>query len=331
MYGKSKKRRSPFRHLNQYDRDRLEALLRAGHKLVEVAGILGVSPSTVSWEVKGRQTQSGVYRATVAQAKALVKRSRSKYQGMKIEKDPALRVLVVAGLKAHRSPDEIAGRLRLRGWSLGKNSLYKWLYSIYGQAYCKYLCTRRYRRRKQRRSGPRLMIADRVPLMFRPFGLSFIHWEGDTALSLKRSGSKAAAVLMSETTSKLILGQKVKNLKPAGVAQAMQTALMSVRADTLSLDNGQENRAHRAVGVATYFCDAYAPWQKALVENSIGLLRRWFVPKKTNWHKVSEAQLQKYLHIINGKYRKSLNYLSAYEVALERGIIKKTNWPGSCN
>ncbi|PIR93784.1 hypothetical protein COT97_04840 [Candidatus Falkowbacteria bacterium CG10_big_fil_rev_8_21_14_0_10_39_11] len=60
-----------------------------------------------------------------------------------------------------------------------------------------------------------------------------------------------------------------------------------------------------------------------LKENSIGLLRRWFIPKKTDLKNIVEDRFQNYFHILNGKYRKSLGYRTAYEVSLERGIIKK--------
>jgi transposase, IS30 family len=32
--------------------------------------------------------------------------------------------------------------------------------------------------------------------------------------------------------------------------------------------------------MATWFCDAYASWQKGGVENANGRLRRWLTPRK---------------------------------------------------
>ena len=45
--------------------------------------------------------------------------------------------------------------------------------------------------------------------------------------------------------------------------------------------------------------------------------------KGTNFADISEDQLQKYIYILNHKYRKSLGYMSSYEVALKHGIIKE--------
>ena len=107
------------------------------------------------------------------------------------------------------------------------------------------------------------------------------------------------------------------------MAHAVLKITSDIVIDDLTLDNGIENRDHHLFGVPTYFADPYSPWHKPHVENNIGLLRKWFIPKKTNLKLVSESQLQEYLHILNSKYRKSLGYKSAYEVAYERGIISK--------
>ena len=89
------------------------------------------------------------------------------------------------------------------------------------------------------------------------------------------------------------------------------------------MDNGIENRYFDQWGLPVYFADPHAPWQKPDVENGIGLLRRWFIKKGTNLATISEDQFQMCLHILNNKYRKSLGYKSAYEVALKHGIIQK--------
>jgi|GEM_PF-4737995 len=58
-------------------------------------------------------------------------------------------------------------------------------------------------------------------------------------------------------------------------------------------------------------------------ESSIGLIRRWFLPKGTDLSQISNQTFQSMLHLLNHKYRKSNGYLSAYELAHERGLIEK--------
>lgn len=322
MKKKQRKQRT-FRHLGQHDRDRIEALLDAGHAQEEIAGILKVDPSTISRERK-RKRKNGRYESTTAQAKANAKRSNSKHQGMKIEKYPDLRNFITRQLKQHRSPDEIAGRMEREKHSprIGANAIYKWLYSIWGQPYARYLCTRRTRRKSQTRAPKREMIPNRISIRERPRRGIWRHWEGDTMVSPKRIPTTASVAVASAIREKYLWAVKIENLKPESMKYAVQQKSAHVHMDTFTLDNGIENRYHEEFGMLTFFCDPHSPWQKPHVENGIGLLRRWFIPKGTDLSKLSEEDLQRYISILNRKYRKSLHYRSAYEVAIERDILK---------
>ena len=320
MKKKTHKKRS-FKQLTQTDRDRMEALLSAGHTQKDIASILKVNPSTISRERK-RKRKNGHYEATTAQRKAQIKRSRSKYQGMKIEKNPELRNYIISELKDKRSPDEIAGRMKQENMTMriGTNAIYKWLYSVWGQPYCKYLCTKRYKKRKQKRLTKRTMIPNRISIEQRPkLGE---HAEGDLFVSPTKA-SKYCGALICVPSAQLLVGTRIPNKKTAVMANAVLKITSDIAIDDLTLDNGIENRGHESFGIPTYFADPYSPWHKPHVENNIGLLRKWFIPKKTNLKHISESKLQEYLHILNSKYRKSLGYKSAYEAALDRGIISK--------
>jgi transposase, IS30 family len=311
--------------LDDFARDRIEALLRSGHKKVEISQVLGVHKSTISREMR-RSRKDGRYCAKTASHKARVKRCHSKYQGMRVESLPATTVnWIIEQLKNKRSPDEIAGRMRECQMEprVSKDAIYHWLYSVWGQKYCQYLCTRRYRKKPQREKIKREMIPNRRGLAERPVGSNLIHAQVDTFVSPKKFKTTASAVLIVEKSSKLIRGGRIPNLKPSVMAQAVRESMYDLTLDTLTGDNGIENRNHEDFGVPTYFCDPHAPWQKPLVEQSIGLLRRWFIPKGTDLRCVSDEKLQKYMNIINNKWRRSLNYKSALEVAEGRGIIKR--------
>jgi IS30 family transposase len=320
---KKHKKRQPFRHLNQFDRDRIEALKNAGHKQEEIAEILDFDASAISREINKRKRKNGIYSAKTAQHKARVKRSNSKYQGMKVEAYPELRKQIIRGLKKHRAPDEIAGRMKREKQNprIGANAIYKWLYSAWGQAYCHLLCTKRYRPREQKRKAKREMIPERIPIAKRPKG--GIHAEGDLFVSPVKTRSRASGAVICIPDSKLLTGTMIKNKKPASMKLAVKSITAGLNINDLTFDNGIENKEHKQFGLPAYFCDPHSPWQKPHVENGIGLLRRWFIPKKTDLKKIPEKRFQKYLGILNGKYRKSLGYKSAYEVSLERGIIQK--------
>ena len=317
-----------FKHLDYHARDRLQALLDAGESKASIARVLGVDRSTIGREIARNKLRDGEYKAASAETKAYQKRGASKRRGMKIEACPELRARIIAELKDKRSPDEIAGRLKHEGVTprVGKDGIYDWLYSAYGQAYCRYLCTRRYRPEPQRQSAKRQMIPNAVSIHERPTEPNLVHAQGDTWVSGKKTGSTAAAALLVLEDSKLLMGGRMGNLRPVTMQRAVRRVSGRYSIDTLTLDRGIENKQHAKFGVSSYFCDPHSPWQKPLVEQSIGLLRRLYkteAKKGTDLATISPARYQQMLQFVNHKYRKSLDYRSAYEVALEGGIIQE--------
>ncbi len=317
-----------YRHLTQADRDRMEALLDSGEKQKEVAKILKVDPGTISRERK-RKRKNGRYDAATAQMKANVKRRRSKYRGMKIEGSAELKRYIVRGLRKKRSPDEIAGRMQRerQHFRASKNAIYRWLYSVYGQRYSRYLCTKRYRRkpRKENRTE-RVMIPNRVDITERPAGSEnrsrYGHFEGDTIVAPRNVSNTEAVAIAADRKSKLMVGTRIPGLSASVMTAAIKYMQTKVIMKSCTLDNGIENKHHEKWDVPAFFCEPHRPSQKPLIEGSIGLLRRWHFKKGTDWSTVSEKGLQNSLSFLNHKYRKSLKYQSAIEVAMAHGTMK---------
>lgn len=317
------KKRNGFRHLSAHDRDRIHALYGHGHSQHVIADVLSVHPATISRELARYGRTTWRYSATRAQADADQKRQRSKRPGMKIADHPVLRRYVIRELTKLRSPDEIAGRMKVEGYSprVGKNAIYKWLYSDDGAPYASHLCTKRTRTRKQHRLTKRHLIPDRLSLRERENVRGIIHAERDLFVSPLRLHSKPAGLLVVVPEAQLLRGSILPSREVAVVNKATQTHFNRLAIDTCTADNGIENIRHGELSIPTYFCDPHAPWQKPHVENNIGLIRRWFIPKGTDLASVPDDVFQSQLHLLNRKYRKSLGYRSAYEVALEKGII----------
>lgn len=308
-------------HLDFRARDRIEALWRAEHEQKEIAEVLGVHKSTVSREIRQRKKLDGTYSATVAERKALVKREDSKYQGMKIEQHQWLRKYIVSELKQYQSPECIAGKMKEERWPVrvSSDAIYRWLRSSFGQRYCKYLCTKRYRKKKRSESPQRYIIPNMTSIHAMPADPGFVT-EGDTFLSPKKL-SKHAAVLVVWRETKLLKGDLVKSLRPIHTTRVMRKINGTYQNDLMILDQGGENREHEKFGVTSVFCDKACPRQKPLIENSIGQLRRWWWPKGTDLSKISPEEFQEKLEIMNNKYKKSLRYRSANEMSRIRGIL----------
>ncbi len=319
------KKTSNFKHLTEHDRDRIHALYGNGHNQKEVAEVLGVDPGTISRELSRYGRTTWRYNANRAQQDAEEKRANSKCEGMKIEQYPELKRRIVRELKELRSPDEITGRMKAEGLlvRVGTNTLYKWLYSEYGKEYCKYLCSRRVKKKKQRRLGKKHLIPNRISLRERPDGESEIHGESDLFVSPTKLHSRIVGHMTVVPKTHLLVGKLISNKKPEVMVKSMKAIQKKIAVTSWTMDNGTENQYHEQFGIPTFFCTPGSPWQKPHVESSIGLIRRWFLPKGTDLAKVPDGTFQSMLFLVNHKYRKSLGYKSSYEVSIECDIIQK--------
>lgn len=305
-----------YKHLDRHDRNQIEILLDKGYLQKDIARVLGMSPSTVSREIKRYSCEEGKYIASIAQHRADIKRRNSKFCGMKIEKDDNLKQRIIDALKNKQSPGGIAARFG----DISHVSIYKWLYSAFGQKHCRYLCSRQYKpKRRATVSTKRQMIPDAVPIHERPS--TGIHLEGDLFVSSHNTVSVAVLV---EPKSQYVWAVKIPNRKPSVMRDAINSVISTLNIDTITWDRGIENRYHAQLSVPSYFCDPHSPWQKPHVENNIGLVRRWFVPKKTDLSCMTQKQLDRYVSIVNDKWRVSRGGKSAHELIEESGILRST-------
>ncbi len=331
-------KKKKYRQLNQFERDRLEAMLLAKLKQCDIAKVLERSPSTISREIKrnklekdGKIKSKGEYKASTAGRKARFKKKYSKYQGKKINENRDLENYIAIKLKKGWSPDETSGRMKVeeKKFYASKTTIYEWLYSVYGQRYCRYLKSRRYNQRKRRKNKTKKsLIPFRIGIEMRSSCINdlseFGHWEGDTIVSGKKTRSKFALVVLYERKTKLVRIRKINSLKPTVFNSAVLDIARENQINSLTLDNGIENQYHYRLGINTYFCDPYSSWQKGGVEN-VNRMIRHFIPKGCDISLYSEKYIKIVEDILNNKPRKILSYKTALEqFNFELGVIKNT-------
>ena len=328
-------------HLKQSDRDRIEVMKDTGIKQCDIAKVLGRNPSVISQEIKRNRrkmrsrggNKDGPYEASVANHKAYVRRRESKCQGLKIRNNKELEKYIVRGLKQGWSPDEISGRMKKDNepFYASKDLIYAWLYSVWGQNYTKYLYQKRSRKRKRKlKKTEKAMIPNRVGIEFRPNeandGLNFGHFEGDTIVSGKNStGSlpKESLAVVYERKAKYIAARKIKSLSPKQLNLGVKKILNTLnQKETMTLDNGIENRDHEKLGLQTFFCDAYSSWQKPGVENANKMIRQ-YIPRGSDISCFSHQYVTMIVQRINNKPRKSLGYKTPMEVMFENNLLNK--------
>jgi IS30 family transposase len=86
---------------------------------------------------------------------------------------------------------------------------------------------------------------------------------------------------------------------------------------SITYDNGTENALHfkinKEFGTLSFFCRPYCSWQKGTVENTKGLIRRFF-PKRTRFEYITEEQIREVENYLNNRPKKCLNFLTPMEV-----------------
>ncbi len=316
-----------YTHYTKAERLELSILLKKSYSKREIGIALGRSHTSIIREIKENST-NGEYDPHKAHAKARLKRRMSKYQGMKIVDCTELGQYIKKSLQSGQTPEQIAGRLKEVDKHLpyvSRQGIYKWLYSAYGQAYCQYLPSKQYRKKRRRgKKTKRQMIPNRLSIHERPEvaneRFEFGHFEADPVVSGKKYGSVSLNVIV-ERKSRFVKLRKLSNLKPATTNIALRKGLKTFnKISSLTLDNGIENKWHERLNLLIFFCDAYASWQKGAVEN-VNLRIRRFIPKGANLADYSDKQIQKIEDWLNNTPRKCLNYKTPYEIMSQENLL----------
>lgn len=213
-------------------------------------------------------------------------------------------------------------------WYASKTAIYEWLYSQFGKEHCKYLFEKRIRRKKRgTKKIKKVMIPNRVSIHERPKLLGYGDYEADTIVSGKNTKSLWALVTITNIKLGYIDARKIPSLKPEVAAKAFQSMFDHLQnTETITFDNGQENRTHEEIEALHFFCDAYSSWQKPYIENANKLIRR-YIPKGSDIGKYSDEYIRKMIKELNNIPRERLDYATPNEGMRKHKLFRKTKKP----
>jgi transposase, IS30 family len=313
-----------YHRLSLPERVVIETLLREKKNKSYIALQLGRSRSTVGHEINlWVVNKTDVYKAGLAHFVAL-DLNKSKRAEDKINLHKRLKLFIYRGLIAGTSPELIAGQVKFLYpndpvMSISYESIYKHIYrhrqTSLGRKLVKLLPYHHSKRKKRKLSGTRIRIKDQVSIDQRPEHINNRqeagHLEGDLMIGV---GQKSAiGTLVDRKTRHLIMIQ-ISNRKSKTVTEEFARYLLKhpqYLRKSMTYDNGLEMANHKWLTKKTnmdiYFAHPYSSWERGTNENTNGLIRR-FLPKGTDFNKVSLERLKEIENILNNRPRKVLGF-----------------------
>jgi IS30 family transposase len=316
---------SPAR-LSMAEREEIRAGIAHGDSFSAIAGRLDRAVSTISREVAA---DGGRERYKAVRSHRRASRNARRPKPSKLATCPILRDQVEEWLIELWSPEEIAKRLRHEFggdpmMQVSHETIYQSLY-VQGRGALraelhKCLRTGRAQRRPPRGRDQRRAIPDMVMISERPAEVADRavpgHWEGDL---IKGKGNRTCVGTLVERSTRYVLLLHLPDARAESVNAAMAEAigrLPDKLARSVTWDQGAEMYQHKdftiTTGIPIYFCDPHSPWQRGSNENTNGLLRQ-FLPKGTDLSLHSRADLDEIERKINGRPRKTLDWLKPCE------------------
>jgi IS30 family transposase len=314
-----------YKHLTMTERELIAKMKYEGKDAGEIASTLGRNKSTISRELK--RNSSAEYKCyTPCRAQHRSDERRQAASRRPRLKDDKVRRYINEKLALGWSPELIAGRLSMEhpGFSISYEAIF--YHPMTSGREELIACLRRaHRKRKQKgigRKQRKTKIPNRISIEARPLSVEsrryYGHWEGDSLISRK---SLAALNSLTERKTRLLLLTKLTRKGAEETKDAIIDRLYLLPAKmrrTLTLDNGTENARHEEIttecGIKCFFAHPYSSWERGTNEHINGLIR-WYLPKGTDFSKISDEQVAHIESLINNRPRKCLGFKTPLEVA----------------
>lgn len=332
-----------FRHLSWDDRLRIEAMLKCGRPIQEIADRIGVHCSTIYREIKrGRFTALNSdltteerYSPDIAQARYKENLS-AKGPTLKIANDYELaKYIEYKIVEEGYSPGAVLGEIKAKGMPFSTTICLATLYSYIDKGVFLTLENRhlpekgkRKRKYKKIRRAARPSAGESIEK--RPAEVdsreTFGHWEMDCVEGRKKT--KEPLLVLTERKTRYEVIVKMKDQTAASVVSALDRlerrygAIFYKIFQTITVDNGSEfsdcagiERSCRRNGNRTkvFYCHPYSSYERGSNENLNKMIRRHY-PKGTDFRKVTARAIKWVEDWINRYPRGILGYRSSTEV-----------------
>lgn len=282
---------------------------------------MGRSGSAV-WAEYNRNKVNRKYDPVKANHKAYVRRKYSKFQGKKIVDNTELQDFVEEKLYDDQSPENIAERIKKhekRLPNVSKDSIYRYIKSVYGRR-IEYHRSKQKRRRFSRRRRAKEKLMDRKFIDERPEIVGKRRRVGDVEADFIVSGKTGKGVILnvSDRKSRAPFLEQILNPTLDNVSMAfLKIKKRFPELKTITTDNDLLLQHHKELekllNVTIYFCHPFSSWEKGTVENINGQIRK-DIPKGSDISKYSKQFIRKIEEKLQRKIYTYLDHLTPLEV-----------------
>jgi len=317
-------------HISKEERNAIDYYLRCEWKQKDIALLLRRGTDVISKEIARNKDQDGIYRYGSAEQKCRTRRKRAKQSQRKIENNISLEVHIEQQLRNNRSPEQIAGRLRLEQQEtvICHETIYQWVYTERPDLQ-QYLCFQKSRFRRKR--GTRKREKQRRLQQFRnieerPLAaedrVRLGDFEGDTVIGknkkqrllthVDRMSGYGYADLLKEVSAPIVERATSKRFR-----KIPKSKRHTITYDRGTEFGGEDTLLEKHTKTMVYRANPYHSWERGTNENRNGLLRR-FLPKGTDFGTLTQADVDEIVYKLNHRPRKRLGYLTPHEVFVLR-------------
>ena len=313
-----------YSQLDLDERIELSCLRDAGCSLRKIGKLMNRSHTTVSRELKRNSLSKAGYKPARADIMAQVRCDRP----CKLQRLSTLREHVHDRLAMGWSPEQIAGRLRQQRSKhiISHETIYRYVYrkqvrKLRLYRYLPHAKAKRGLRYFKRRRTP---LPERMNIANRPQAIEdrqqFGHWEGDL---LQFRTQRGAVLNVTERATRFSLLSSLSDKRAASTGHEIVARLRQLPPGarrSITFDRGTEFRDHGAMknrlGVDIWYCDPHSPWQRGMIENTNGILRR-DMPRKTDIKDYTLKDIEMIQFMVNSTPRKCLVYKTPEEMFIQ--------------
>ncbi len=315
-----------YNQLTENERYQIYILNKAKLNQKEIAEQLNRSPSTISRELRRNKGLRG-YRP--AQANKLAEQRKAEaHKARKLT--PIVINWIKELIRQELSPQQVVDYLaKHKKVYLHHETIYQLIYQdkAYGGDLYKHLriASKPYRKRygsydKRGRIKNRVSIDERPAVVDRRNRIG--DWEGDTVVG---KGRNSALLTMVERKTLYTVIARLKGKQAESLADTAIHCMREIaeKVKTITFDNGLEFAAHEKIAQGLnadiYFAHPYASWERAINENTNGLIRQYF-PKGTDFNEVTDEEINFVAERLNNRPRATRGGRSPNELFMGRRV-----------